>query len=147
MSNNAPEGNSRGNPRWRVNVIKAQNKVEGEGTAEAYTTMLAEVLRTRDVFRFRHFLAASGQGLPGEMLLDTHKIEALMHQLTLNLPALADLHEASRDWLDRNTALQDQSLNEAAKRAPGELPADQPIPPVLPGRRSIALRPIPRSRN
>lgn len=129
--------NFKNNGKWRVNVIKPQ-AVQNSAPLNEYNERLAEVLQTRDVFRFRHFLASNGRSLPEEMMLDTLKMATLMHQMILSLPQLSALHDFSRQWLDDNTALTSQqpSLNEAAKRVPG-------VPEAQPGRRSISLRPLP----
>ena len=126
--------------KWRVNVVKGTAQPQ---EAARYADELASVLRDRDVFKFRHFLAAKGRPLPDEMMLDPLKLATMLHQLILNLPQLADLHDFSRQWLNDNTGLpkNGQSLSEAAKRPPGEMPAPEP------GRRVIALRPLPPSKN
>ncbi len=136
---------NKGSGKWRASVIKSPLPGQAEAALQAsrqYDNELAEVLRSRDVFRFRNFLAAHDRGLPGEMMLDTLKMATLMHQLIQTLPQLADLHEFSREWLNDNTALpkDNGSLNQAAKRSPG-------VPPPEPGRRTITLRSIPPSQN
>ncbi|HEX2911630.1 MAG TPA: hypothetical protein VH186_12540 [Chloroflexia bacterium] len=129
--------------KWRVTVVKAQNKVAAEQVSDAFNRQLAEVLRGRDVFRFRNFLASSGRALPDEMMLDVYKMETLMHQLTLSFAELSDLHASSREWLEQNTLLQNRSgLNAAANRPPGEPYAQPAIPPPPPGKRIITLRTV-----
>lgn len=130
--------------KWRVSVVKAPTPAST--ALNDYNERLAEVLRSRDVFRFRHFLATSGRALPDEMLLDTLKMATMMHQMILSLPQLADLHDFSREWLDENTVLtsKNSSLNEAAQRKPG---ATSSVPEPQPGKRSISLRPLPKSKN
>lgn len=122
--------------RWRATVVKAGNKA----IPNTYDEQLKLVLKMKDVFRFRHFLAASGRALPPEMLLDIRKMETLMHQIILSMPDLSDMHAESRYWLEQNTVLQDQSLNEAAKRKPGVQGDVDKVPPLPVGRRIIELR-------
>ena len=147
MANHSGEsGPFKKGSKVRVTVVKAQNKPEGPAGADDYTEALAAILRQRDVFRFRNFLASSGRALPDEMMLDTLKMETLLHQLTLTMPGLADLHEASRQWLDHNTWLgQNPSLNEAARREPGVRPDVPGLPQSVQGRRTIYLKIAPPS--
>ncbi len=139
MSNSCSPGmgKDRGKGKWRAAVVKTPSR-EAHQAGQAYDQELAAVLRSCDVFRFRNFLAATGRGLPGEMMLDTLKMATLMHQSILGLTELADLHDFSRQWLADNTFLpaNNQSLTEAAKRPPG-------VPPPAPGKRTISLRAIP----
>jgi hypothetical protein len=127
----------KGKGKWRATVVKVPNR-ETQLQNQAYDRQLAAVLRSRDVFRFRNFLAASGRSLPDEMMLDTLKMATLMHQAILGLAELTDIHDFSRQWLADNTLIptNNQSLTEAAKRQPG-------VPPPEPGKRTIQLRAIP----
>lgn len=127
--------------KWRVTVVKSPGQTNsGPAQVVSYQQQLAVILRERNVFRFRNFLAANGRALPDDMMLDTLKMANVMHQLILSLPELADLHDFSRQWMRENSLLAPgESLTEAAKRLPGE-PA---IPPPAPGRRSISLKTIP----
>lgn len=138
----------KGGGRWRVSVVKPQNLEEARTVNDEYNQQLAEVLRTRDVFKFRNFLAASGRALPQDMMLDPLKMATLMHQLILSVPELAEMHEFSQQWLNDNTFLpkNNSSLNKAAKRAPGA-PSVEELPQPSPGRRTISLRPLPPERN
>lgn len=131
-------GQDKGGKKWRVSVVKPRNTNQGQKAVDDYNTELAEVLRERNVFRFRNFLAAKGRALPDDMMLDTLKMATLMHQMILSVPELADQHNFSRQWLDENTFVQssNRSLNEAAKREPG-------LPPPSPKSRTIILKSIP----
>ena len=137
MNETCSPGMDKGKGKWRATVVKVPNR-EAQLQTQAYNTELAAVLRSRDVCRFRNFLAASGRALPDEMMLDTLKMATLMHQTILVLPELEDLHDFSRQWLADNTLVpaNNQSLTEAAKRQPG-------VPPVAPGKRTISLKAIP----
>lgn len=137
MSDSCSPNMDRGKGKWRATVVKVPNR-EAQTQNQAYDHQLAAVLRSRDVFRFRNFLAASGRSLPDEMMLDTLKMATLMHQTILGLTELADIHDFSRQWLADNTfvPVDNQSLTEAAKRQPG-------VPPPAPGKRTIQLRAIP----
>lgn len=137
MSDACSPGMDKGKGKWRAAVVKTPNR-DAQLKTQAYSTQLAAVLKNRDVFRFRNFLAASGRALPDEMMLDTLKMATLMHQTILVLPELEELHDFSRQWLADNTAVpaNNQSLTEAAKRPPG-------VPPVAPGKRTISLKAIP----
>jgi hypothetical protein len=150
MSNACGAGGSSGagKGKWRVAVVKKPVAAQTESASmpmptDDYNRQLAEVLRTRDVFRFRHLLASSGRALPDEMMLDVLKLATMMHQMIVALPELADMHDFSRQWLDDNTLLtsNNRSLNEAAQRKPGEAPEGLPAP--KPGRRTITLRTVP----
>ncbi len=134
----APE---RDNKRWRVTVVKPRDAAQGETAIHNYNTELIAILRDKNVFQFRNYLAASGRALPDDMMLDTLKMATLMHQMILSLPELSEQHDFSRQWLDDNTVLQSspRSLNEAAKRAPGAMPD---LPPPNPRSRTISLRAI-----
>ncbi len=135
-------GTPKGNSKLRVTIVMPQNSASQLDNAANYSLALSDILRRRDVFRFRNFLAANGRGLPDEMMLDTHKMETLLHQLTLTMPALADLHADSRRWLDHHTLLtsQNPSLNEAARRTPGEREEEPGLPPPVAGKRTIFLK-------
>jgi hypothetical protein len=137
MNDNCSPNMDRGKGKWRATVVKVPNR-DAQLENQSYDHQLAAVLRTRDVFRFRNFLAASGRALPDEMMLDTLKMATLMHQAILGLTELADIHDFSRQWLADNTFVptNNQSLTEAAKRQPG-------VPPLAPGKRTISLRAIP----
>ena len=137
MSDACSPGMDKGKGKWRATVVKTPNR-EAQLKTQAYNAELAAVLKGRDVFRFRNFLAASGRALPDEMMLDTLKMATLMHQTILALSELEDLHDFSRQWLADNTSVpvNNQSLTEAAKRKPG-------VPPVAPGKRTISLKAIP----
>ena len=137
MSDNCSPNLDRGKGKWRATVVKVPNR-EAQLANQTYDRQLAEVLRTRDVFRFRNFLAASRRALPDEMMLDTLKMATLMHQSILGLAELEEIHDFSRQWLADNTYVpaNNASLTEAAKRPPG-------VPPLAPGKRTISLRAIP----
>jgi hypothetical protein len=148
MSNACGSGGNTGagKGKWRVVVVKKPAQPNPDGVLTPlndYNGQLAEVLRTRDVFRFRHLLASSGRALPDEMMLDVLKLATMMHQMIVALPELADIHDFSRQWLDDNTLLSssNRSLNEAAQRKPGQAPEGLPAP--KPGRRTISLRSVP----
>jgi hypothetical protein len=82
------------------------------------------------------------------MLSDPFKLLTLLHQLTLSLPELAELHAESQQWLDDNTILGRKGLNQAAQLTPQqkreELEASQPPAEEdgkpKPPRRTIFLR-------
>jgi hypothetical protein len=137
MNDSCSPGMGKNKGKWRAAVVKAPGR-DAHLAGQAYNHELAAVLRSCDVFRFRNFLAATGRGLPGEMMLDTLKMATLMHQSILGLAELEDMHDFSRQWLADNTFLpaNNQSLTEAAKRPPG-------VPPPAPGKRTISLRAIP----
>lgn len=137
MNDSCSPNMDKGKGKWRATVVKVPDRA-AQLENQSYDRQLAEVLRTRDVFRFRNFLAASGRALPDEMMLDTLKMATLMHQAIVGMPDLAELHDFSRQWLADNTFVpaNNQSLTEAAKRQPG-------VPPPAPGKRTIQLRAIP----
>ena len=102
------DGDTKG--KYRALVVTPQNKtVLGEQGAK-FDTELKEILRKGDVFRFRNFLSKSGRSLPSEMMLDTVKMETMLHQLILTMPDLADIHQRSQDWLDGNTMVKTKGL-------------------------------------
>ncbi len=148
MSDFGQPAPDRGGKKWRVSVVKNVNRQEGREAIDSYNAELAVVLRDKNVFRFRNFLAASGRALPDDMMLDTLKMATVMHHMILSLPELAEMHDFSRQWLDDNTILQSKrrSLNEAALRAPGASQEDD-LPPPSQGSRTIILKVIPRNPN
>ncbi|MEI6046515.1 MAG: hypothetical protein WCS37_19360 [Chloroflexota bacterium] len=95
----------RGEKRFRATVISPNDKEQLFDVGESYIAALQEVLRSRDVLRFRNFLSSGQQTLPDEMLADTLKLETMLHQIILSLPELSDLHVESQKWLDENSLL------------------------------------------
>ena len=95
---------------YRAHVIKSKQQVQLQEQGAQFDTELKEILRKGDVFRFRNFLSKSNRNLPTEMMLDTTKMETMMHQLILAMPELTDIHERSQNWLDNNTFVKTRGL-------------------------------------
>jgi hypothetical protein len=102
------DGGTKG--KYRALVVTPQNKTELGEQGAKFDLELKEILRKGDVFRFRNFLSKSGRSLPSEMMLDTVKMETMLHQLILTMPDLADIHQRSQDWLDGNTMVKTKGL-------------------------------------
>ncbi len=96
--------------RYRAHVIKPQHQAQLDERGSKFEAELRKILRVGDVFRFRNFLSKDGRSLPTDMMLDTLKMETLMHQLIMTLPDLADIHPRSQAWLDDNTHLKPRGL-------------------------------------
>jgi hypothetical protein len=94
-----------GEKQFRATPVSPKNKEQLSATGENYNAALKEVLRSRDVFRFRNFLSSDKRALPDEMLADILKLETMLHLLILSLTDLSDLHAESQKWLDENTVL------------------------------------------
>jgi len=69
--------------------------------AQRYQDALKAALRTRDPKVFGQFLINSGRGSPS-FLQDPKRLEEAMHRFILSFSDLADLHDASRQWLDEH---------------------------------------------
>ncbi len=130
-----------------VNLV---NKAGILGQGASYNLELKAILQSQDVARFRAFLQNNQRALPEEMLEDTTRMQTMMHQLTLSMPDLSEMHGAAREWLDGNTVLRSvRSLLEAAQVTPEqkwqefeETQTDKPKP----NRRTIFLN-VPPSRS
>lgn len=120
MSNHFHRGKgNKGEKKYLVTPVKPKSNAEIVAIGETYNTALKEVLRSRDVLRFRNFLQADKRALPEDMLADTFKLETMLYQLILNQPDLVDLHAEARTWLDGNTVkLDGRTLLQAAGITP-----------------------------
>lgn len=101
---------AKGTGQYRAHVIKPRSADQRDAEGARFEADLKEILRKGDVFGFRNFLAKSGRTLPTEMMLDTVKMETMLHQLTLSMPDLANVHARSKAWLSNNTVLKARGL-------------------------------------
>jgi hypothetical protein len=147
--------NSRGgdnDKRYRITPIKANPAAEKIAQGLMYDMELKDILRKGDVFGFRNFLARHQRPLPDEMMLDTIKMETIMHQLILTIPDLVDLHDNSKQWLNDNTVLKTRGLTllQASRLSPEEkqrqIEAEE-AQKADRAKRSITLRPAFKPEN
>jgi hypothetical protein len=64
-----------------------------------YVRELAVALRTQNLDEVKKFYHRWESAMELDPMPDDKKLEIDMHMMTMELPALADLHTASQDWL------------------------------------------------
>jgi hypothetical protein len=145
MSSCNPKGKD-DEKRYRITPVKAKPSAEKMAQGLLYDMELKDILRKGDVFSFRNFLDRHKRPLPDEMMLDTIKMETVMHQIILTIPELEDLHEKSKKWLDDHTVLKTRGLTllQASRMSPSEKKEQieaETAQAEVESRRSINLRP------
>lgn len=74
---------------------------QSSNPAQRYQDTLKAALRTGDPQVFGQFLVNSGRGSP-DFLKDPRRLAEAMHRFILSFSDLADLHDASRQWLSEH---------------------------------------------
>jgi hypothetical protein len=77
-----------------------------------YVREIAVVLRTQDLDEVKRFYHRWEGAMELGPMPDDQQLEIDMHKMTMELPALADLHEASQTWLaERGQAWDVREIN------------------------------------